>query len=67
MSNGNDEDKKNNENLNDFLAEGAEERSGENHSLRNAVKEVESEIEKISKKVYYLSAKSNDEKDFSLN
>lgn len=64
MSNENEEDKKNNENLNDFLAEGAEERSGENHSLRKAVKEVESEIEKISKKVYYLSAKSNDEKDF---
>jgi hypothetical protein len=58
MSSENGENKKRNENLNDFLAEGAEERSGENHRIRNTVEKIEKEIEKLGRKVYYLSDRS---------
>ena len=55
MSSENDEDKKRNESLNDFLAEGADERSGENHRIRATLEEIENEIEKLCRKVYHLS------------
>jgi len=55
MSSENGEDKKKNESLNDFLAEGADERSGENHRIRTNLEEIENEIEKLGKKVYHLS------------
>lgn len=66
MSNKNGENKNKNENknLNDFLAEGAEERSGENHHLRTSLEEIENKIEKINRKVYYLSDRSNEKQYF---
>ena len=58
MSSENDEDKKRNESLNDFLAEGADERSGENHRIRASLEEIENEIEKLGRKVYHLNDRS---------
>ncbi|MCC5977912.1 MAG: hypothetical protein JJU21_07615 [Salinarimonas sp.] len=58
------ENGENNENLNDFLAEGAEARSGETDQLKNTVRELEEKIAKIDEDVKNLVAISNDKQDF---
>ncbi|GEM_PF-1591510 len=69
MTSENGEDKKRNESLNDFLAEGADERSGENHRIRATLEEIENEIERLGRKVYHLSDRSIQKQNllFSFN
>ena len=64
MSNENDENKKKNEDLNNFLAEGAEERSKESALLRNSVRELEKRIEKIEKNIDFLNESRKNTSDF---